>query len=115
MSSQKLQEIISQAEKLTDKEQLELISYLMEKLNQEGETFCPIEQEKVPDPMRKLEYQWLAKHRGQYSGQYVALDGNKLISYGKNGREVLTEARKLGVKHPYIVHIEEVNSLLVEG
>jgi len=108
-ASQQLQEIISQTEKLTNEEQLKLASYLMEKLSLKNEASSIREEEKVSDPMRKLEYQWLAEHRSEYSGQYVALDGNKLISHGSNGREVLAKARELGAKRPYIVHIEEDN------
>lgn len=110
MSSQQLQELIFQTEKLTNEEQLKLASYLMEKLSQRDKLPPSVKEETPPDPTRKEEYQWLAQHRSEYAGQYVALNGGQLISHGSNGREVLAQARRLGVKHPYIVHIEELNS-----
>lgn len=56
------------------------------------------------------EHAWLEKHRDEYDGQYVALDGDKLIAHSENGREVVTKVRELGVKNPYLVFVEGRNS-----
>lgn len=107
MSSQQLQGLIAQTEQLTIEEQSQLANYLLEKLGQSGRpTSLSVSPEKLSDPTRKLEYKWLAQHRNDYRGKYVALEGERLISYGTDGREVLQQARELGALHPYIVHID---------
>lgn len=53
-----------------------------------------------PDPDRVREYAWLKAHRHEYPNQYVALDGNRLVSHGADGRAVLAEARSAGVPYP---------------
>jgi hypothetical protein len=50
---------------------------------------------------------WLNENREQYIGQWVALDGNRLISYGTNGKEVHAKALAAGVAVPILEHIVE--------
>lgn len=57
-----------------------------------------------------LEVQWLSQHRHEYAGQYVALDGDRLVGHGTNGREVYRQAQAAGVQHPYMAHIEAVDA-----
>lgn len=107
MPSQQLQGLIAQTEQLTIEEQSLLANYLLEKLGQTAKLrSLPTSPERLSDPTRRLEYQWLAQHRSTYAGKYVALEGDRLISHGTDGREVLRQARLLGVLHPYIVHID---------
>jgi hypothetical protein len=113
MSREQLQELISQTEALTNEEKRQLANYLLEQLNQpevSTTTDSSSTTEKSFDPRRTLEYEWLAQHRSEYAGHYVALDGNRLLSYGTDGREVIAKARKMGVKSPYIVHIEPLDA-----
>jgi len=49
---------------------------------------------------------WIEEHRDEYAGQYVTLNGEQLISHGPDGRQVLAEARKAGIKIPFIARIE---------
>jgi len=58
-----------------------------------------------------LEMQWLSQHRHEYAGQYVALDEDRLVSHGFDGREVYRQAQDAGVKHPFMAHIEPADAL----
>ena len=68
-----------------------------------------------PDTYRIREMEWLSKHRHEYAGQYVALDGDRLVSHGPDGREVYWEARAAGVKVPFMAHIEPADALPFGG
>lgn len=56
---------------------------------------------------RKAEQEWLRLHSGEYSGQWVALNGDVLLSHGANARAVRDEARAKGVHLPLLVHIPD--------
>jgi hypothetical protein len=51
------------------------------------------------------ELRWLKEHRHEYVGQWVALDGDRLVAHGTNAREVFQEAREAGVKVPFVEQI----------
>jgi Family of unknown function (DUF5678) len=68
-----------------------------------------------PDPERVREYVWLKAHRHEYPGQYVALDGDRIVSHGADGRAVLAEARSVGVPYPLMVRIEAADELPFYG
>jgi len=61
------------------------------------------------------EMQWLVEHRHEYAGQWVALDGDKLLSHGADAHEVFEAARRTGVKLPLFVHIEPADELPFGG
>ena len=50
---------------------------------------------------------WIAEHRAEYLGQWVALEGDQLISHGPDALEVDAAARAAGIKFPFVVHIVE--------
>jgi mono/diheme cytochrome c family protein len=60
---------------------------------------------------RSREQQWLREHGQEFTGQWVALDGNCLICHGANAREVYEGARKSGVKRPLVVEVEKESGL----
>jgi len=55
---------------------------------------------------RSRELHWLDDHRKEYAGQWVALDGYRLIASGPNPKEVFAAARKSGVPHPLFHWVE---------
>jgi hypothetical protein len=67
------------------------------------------------DTSYKKEMRWLAEHRSEYAGQWVALDGDRLLSHGTNAREVFEAARQSGVVLPLFVHIEPADELPFGG
>lgn len=48
---------------------------------------------------------WIEAHREEYLGQWVALDGDRLIAHGANAREVYLAARAAGVRSPFVEQI----------
>lgn len=54
---------------------------------------------------RYAEQNWLAAHELEYAGQWVALDGDTLLSHGPDASAVRDEARRSGVDRPLLVHI----------
>lgn len=73
-------------------------------------------------PMRRVphidltrEMRWLKEHRHEYVGQWVALAGDRLLSYGPNAREVAEAARAAGVAIPFITQIDPPDELPFGG
>jgi Family of unknown function (DUF5678) len=58
---------------------------------------------------------WIAEHRTEYLGQWVALDGDHLISHGSNAVQVHNEAKAAGQKAPFVVRIIEEPEFYVGG
>jgi hypothetical protein len=52
-----------------------------------------------------LERDWVAKHRSEYAGQWIAVDGDELISHSTDPKQVFMAARSAG-KNPLIIQIE---------
>jgi hypothetical protein len=63
----------------------------------------------------KQELKWLSEHRHEYAGQWVALDGDRLIASGPEAREVYERARRSGIELPFVVQIEPSNELPFAG
>lgn len=66
-----------------------------------------------------LEQKWLAENREKYTGQWVALVGNHLLSHGPDAKAVYTQARQktaeLGETLPLVVLIEKEPDLPFGG
>jgi uncharacterized protein DUF5678 len=62
-----------------------------------------------PDPAPAME--WLHLHSKEYSGQWVALDGGRLIAHGPDAMEVYAAAEADGAYLPMIKYIEPADAL----
>ena len=65
--------------------------------------------------MLPKEYDWLLAHpeiEGRYSGEYIAIVGESVVSHGKDFKKVLSKAEKYG-KNPYIHKVPPMNKDLV--
>jgi hypothetical protein len=54
-------------------------------------------------------------HREEYAGQYVALDGDRLVGQGRTLAEAHTQARQNGVNDPFLVRLTSENEVLFGG
>jgi len=45
---------------------------------------------------------WLDENREKYAGQWVALDGDRLIASGPTAKEVYSKAKAEGVEIPFV-------------
>lgn len=111
MLTERVQAVLRQIDTLTDEEKQSLVDYLKDQQKQDRWATAS-ENKSVqarPDTQREREMQWITEHGHEYAGQYVALDGERLIAHGMDGRSVLAAARQAGVKHPLISRIESPN------
>ena len=58
---------------------------------------------------------WLGENREKYSGQWVALDGDRLIASGPAAREVYSKARAEGVEIPFVELVTDQEPVLSTG
>jgi hypothetical protein len=63
----------------------------------------------VPDSAREM--RWITDHQREYAGQWVALDGDRLIAHGPNHDEVWAAAEADGAYLPMIVFIEDPDKI----
>lgn len=67
-------------------------------------------------PLRQAsEQQWIAQHRDEYLGQWVVLEGDRLIVHGHDARSVYQAAREAGVTAPFLVRVKPVDELPFGG
>lgn len=67
----------------------------------------------IKDPSR--EAHWFQEHRHEYAGQWVALEGEKLIASGEDLKQVANAARRLGAPGALMVRVEPNDSLPFAG
>jgi len=53
------------------------------------------------------ERKWLKENRGKYIGQWIILDGDRLVGAGKDPIPFVEQARREGVKIPFMKFIED--------
>ncbi len=51
--------------------------------------------------------EWIAQHRLEYIGEWVVLDGDRLIGSGDDPRPIVKEARAQGVKRPFVEFVRD--------
>jgi len=61
-----------------------------------------------PDPAPAME--WLRLHSKEYGGQWVALDGSRLIAHGPDAMDVYAAAQADGAYLPLIDYIEPADA-----
>ena len=59
--------------------------------------------------------QWLADNKVNYLNQWVALDGDRLLAAGLDGKQVYAEALAAGVTSPLLHQINETDDLPFGG
>ncbi|HVF26666.1 MAG TPA: DUF5678 domain-containing protein [Pyrinomonadaceae bacterium] len=90
----------------------------LEQLIEEARRLPPAEKRRLRDALdRELqsaptyrtherERAWIEANRDEYLGQWVALDGDKLLAHGHDAREVADAARAAGMTVPFVVRVE---------
>ncbi len=61
----------------------------------------------LPHIDRTLELQWLSEHGAEYVGQWVVLEGDRLLGAGSNPEPLLKQAHASGCARPLVVHVPE--------
>lgn len=73
-----------------------------------GETPEPVDQ-------RRLELRWLAQEAGPYAGEWVALDGSRLLAHGTKLADVSAEAAVSGAADPFFARVPREGHLPFGG
>jgi hypothetical protein len=94
-----LEQIIEQAKNLPVEEQRRLRAALGE-LESNGNA-------QPAYRTRERERSWIATHRDEYLGQWVAVEDDRLVAQGKDPRQVYLAARDAGIEVPYLVRVEK--------
>jgi hypothetical protein len=68
-----------------------------------------------PMPDDKRERAWIAKHKDEYAGQWVALDGDRLIAASTNQMDVHNAAKADGAYLPLIARVPHPDDLPFMG
>jgi hypothetical protein len=104
MASADVERILEEARKLPPHEQRELRDALA--------------REPGPAPAyntHERERAWIEQNRDEYLGQWVALDGDRLLAHGPDARAVYQSARAAGVRAPYVMRVEPCDELPFGG
>lgn len=64
-----------------------------------------------PTKDRSREDAWLKQHRHEYPGEWLALDGDRLVSHSRILREVTEETKKQCIHSPYFVRVDSPDDL----
>lgn len=110
-----LEQIIKEARNLPIEEQRRLRA-ILERLDVSGEakpanaepqpkqpSILLVENEGDGSRLRRLE--WLKAHREEYGGQYVALDGERLLAVGPNYQAAREKARAAGKADAFVTYL----------
>src|SRR5262245_47587120 len=95
--------ILKQIEELPFTEQWRLHNLLGDKLSKRDKA-APVRRV-PPKPMpegARHALQWIAEHAHEYAGEWVALDGARLIAHGRDHSEVWAAAQASGVHLPLV-------------
>jgi hypothetical protein len=58
-----------------------------------------------PNRDRATERLWIEQNRGAFTGQWVAVEGDRLVAAGTDALKVFTAAKSEGIESPFVVHI----------
>ncbi len=59
------------------------------------------------DPAPSL--RWLAEHRAEFAGQYVALDGERLLAHGTEPQPVIEAVRASGLNGLFFTYLQPLD------
>ena len=109
-----VEDILTQIAHLPPTEQLRLRHLLAQQQQEPQHLSKPPQDWRVPPlpvPDSRREMQWLAAHGRAYAGQWVALDGDRLIAHGPQHHEVWAAAEASGVYLPLVTFVDDPDSI----
>lgn len=105
MSTNTFDAVLRQVELLPPAQQRQLVRIIEER--QEQSTKPPLDKRVPCEPMkdRTRELVWIEQHRHEYAGQWVALDGDRLIAASPIRAEISVAIKADGAELPLIDRI----------
>lgn len=110
MASLTLEQVAEEAKTLPLEDQRQL-----RKLLEEEEAKYLQAGSQPPTDRFAREMSWVQQHRAEFAGQWVALDGERLLAAGAVAREVFAAARASGVHQPLVMKVEPLDALPFGG
>jgi Family of unknown function (DUF5678) len=116
MSQPTLEEVLAGIDALSPQDRRQVRSALKEDSSKPATT-APVHRATRGLPVKDMirEAAWLEQHREEYVGQWVALDGERLVAASANAKEVLAAAKAAGVADALIVRVEPRDALPFAG
>lgn len=111
MSSATLERILDEVKGLTPEERRQLCDVI----EREAAQSVPPPSAGAGNDRWEREQRWLDEHRDEYVGQWVALEGDRLLASGPDGRAVYETARAAGVCAPFVTRVEPRDALPFAG
>jgi hypothetical protein len=89
-------------------EQIAELERLVDALRSRAQAGVRMADEQARDDLRRAResMRWVREHRSEYAGQWVALDGDRLVASGVDARGVYEQARVEGVAAPFVERVE---------
>ena len=117
MSKVTIESILDQIAQLPASEQAQLHHLLEEEAKPEEPAKRPLDRRLPPRPMpegAQPAVDWIAENAREYAGQWVALDGKRLIAHSKDHNEVWSAAKSDGAKMPLIGFVNNPDEIYVD-
>jgi hypothetical protein len=104
-------EILERIERLPDEKKAEVLRFLerVEASLTPEQTPCTVSERAAASML------WIAEHRSEFAGQWVAMDGARLVAHGADARAVADQARRLGVSVPFLHRVEAEEPVALWG
>ena len=109
-----LEQIIDEARSLSPAEKRKLRQILDLELEQ-VKAQDPAQATHSDDETRERRLEWLKSHREEYGGQYVALDGDRLIAVGPNYRVAREKALAAGKTNAFVTYLSKPDEIAEMG
>lgn len=103
MSVEALDSIKKQSSVLTKREKFVLANYLLEQTDNLAENG------NAKNEVRQKRMKWLKANREKYGGQYVVLDGDRLLGTAKTFPEGKKIASQVGVPDAFVNYLSKVD------
>ena len=103
------EEALAAIKALSPEDQRRLLQHLEAERTQ---LLGPVDGEAKLVQPREREMRWFAdeQNRAKYGGQWVALDGDQLLSHGEDLRQVYAEAKAKGVEVPFTGYVDPLDA-----
>jgi uncharacterized protein DUF5678 len=113
MSRPTLEEVLAGIDSLSPQDRRQVRRALKEDSSKPATT-TPVHEARDGFTVRDMirEAAWLEQHREEYAGQWVALDGDRLIAASTNAKDALAAAQAAGLADALIVRVETITSFV---
>ncbi|HKQ75230.1 MAG TPA: DUF5678 domain-containing protein [Blastocatellia bacterium] len=113
--SQTAEIILAEIAALPADERAKLVSLLNRKVDKGSDPRDGVSGEWFDSPDPEPSLRWIGEHREEFAGQYVALDGDRLIAHSPNPDEVIAVIRSAGLNGVFFTLIPPVDEPIFAG